>query len=223
MSPPSTESAPMPKYICHKVVSALKIKRVDLAGLNTDRLFPEDPRFAPFEVDSKWVEEKKAVAPGYYVQYEDGYTSWSPAAAFEKGYTLYDPGVHQAQDISLRAANERESRIVALKGERDAFKARAYSLATALTNTTKAMEACIALADSELVRSEPTGFGSTPMATPVERYGYYVPPCGCKGFFHDSSCSDQNPLDPFGSISNPDNRARVLAMAELWAVRRNGV
>ena len=28
----------------------------------------------------------KAGAPGYMVQYEDGYTSWSPAAAFEAAY-----------------------------------------------------------------------------------------------------------------------------------------
>jgi hypothetical protein len=25
---------------------------------------------------------------GYYVLYDDGYESWSPAAAFESGYTL---------------------------------------------------------------------------------------------------------------------------------------
>lgn len=27
---------------------------------------------------------------GYYVQYDDGYESWSPAKAFEEGYTLVE-------------------------------------------------------------------------------------------------------------------------------------
>lgn len=30
----------------------------------------------------------KGKVGGYYVVYEDGYESWSPAEAFEKGYTL---------------------------------------------------------------------------------------------------------------------------------------
>ena len=33
-----------------------------------------------------WQQEKDG-QPGYTVKYEDGYTSWSPAGAFESGYT----------------------------------------------------------------------------------------------------------------------------------------
>jgi len=33
------------------------------------------------------------VVNDYYVQYNDGYQSWSPAKAFEEGYSLIEPGV----------------------------------------------------------------------------------------------------------------------------------
>ena len=35
----------------------------------------------------------KHEAGGYYVRYPDGYESWSPAEAFEEGYTLVDDRV----------------------------------------------------------------------------------------------------------------------------------
>lgn len=47
---------------------------------------PEDP-FPPFQVDHSFMEIHKPVAGGYFVQYADGYTSFSPAQAFEEGYT----------------------------------------------------------------------------------------------------------------------------------------
>ncbi len=40
--------------------------------------------------------------------------------------------------------------------------------------------------------------------------------CGCTGFFHSTACSDQNPLDPFGSILLPEHRERVRTML-MWA------
>jgi hypothetical protein len=33
------------------------------------------------------MEEKHAHVGGYFVVYDDGYTSYSPAAAFESGYS----------------------------------------------------------------------------------------------------------------------------------------
>lgn len=42
-------------------------------------------------VTIKWYQEKAighmGYWPGYYVVYTDGYVSWSPAKAFEEGYT----------------------------------------------------------------------------------------------------------------------------------------
>lgn len=78
----------MPKYKCQKEVWALKIesiKQVDSDG-NLE-ITPADEGFAPFVVDYEYAEKHKPHAGGYYVVYEDGYKSFSPAAAFESGYT----------------------------------------------------------------------------------------------------------------------------------------
>lgn len=76
----------MPKYKCHKEVWALKIKSVDVVD---DRAFLsfEGGQFAPIRVPLKYLEKAPdGVEGGYYVVYQDGYVSWSPAEAFEAGY-----------------------------------------------------------------------------------------------------------------------------------------
>ena len=40
-----------------------------------------------FTPDYNYVKKHNPQAGGYYVVYEDGYKSWSPAEAFESGYT----------------------------------------------------------------------------------------------------------------------------------------
>lgn len=86
----------MPRYRCHKEVHALKIERIQfdadtarVEGRDTDgsaRLFVEPP-YAPIRVDSAYVRKHSPQAGGYYVVYEDGYKSFSPAGPFESGYT----------------------------------------------------------------------------------------------------------------------------------------
>lgn len=49
---------------------------------------PESPRFDPFPVGLSYVRKHNPKVGGYWVQYEDGYESFSPAEAFESGYTL---------------------------------------------------------------------------------------------------------------------------------------
>jgi len=79
----------LPKYKCHKVVQALKISKTVKNPNGSVSLFFEDKRF-----NSKTLEgsesDRFSGEPdlGYYVVYEDGYTTWSPTEAFEKGYTL---------------------------------------------------------------------------------------------------------------------------------------
>jgi hypothetical protein len=82
-------SIEMPKYKCHKIVHALKIKHIEfLATPNGDAtITPADEGYAPFSVSAEWVNKHNPEAGGYYVVYEDGYASWSPAKAFENGYT----------------------------------------------------------------------------------------------------------------------------------------
>lgn len=81
----------MPRYISHKVVWALKIARLEerRAGVATGAwtIVPEDEGFAPFDVTAEFAAKHKPERGGYYVVYEDGYASYSPAAAFEAGYT----------------------------------------------------------------------------------------------------------------------------------------
>lgn len=90
-------SVEMPKYKCHKEVWALKIKEIvrdsDKAreeGRETDgsaTITPEESGYAPFKVDAGYMHKHKPEVGGYYVVYADGYQSFSPAAAFEDGYS----------------------------------------------------------------------------------------------------------------------------------------
>lgn len=51
---------------------------------------PEDPAYTPIQFDAKFMAKHNPKAGDYFVQYEDGYTSVSPANAFESGYSLKD-------------------------------------------------------------------------------------------------------------------------------------
>lgn len=87
-------SCEMPRYQCHKQVWALKIKAIEqspveqtaFAGGSWD-ITPEESGYAKFPVPHAYYEKHKPEAGGYYVVYDDGYKSYSPAAAFESGYT----------------------------------------------------------------------------------------------------------------------------------------
>ena len=88
-------SAPLPQYECHKKVWALKIKEIVRDGEGENRetdgsamITPEEEGFVSFKVDHNFMFKHKPEVGGYYVIYEDGYKSFSPAKAFEDGYTL---------------------------------------------------------------------------------------------------------------------------------------
>jgi len=86
----------MPKYQSYKKVWALKIKEIifdsDLkknSNQETDgsaMITPEEEGYAPFKVDDAYVRKHKPEVGGYYVVYNEGYKSWSPAGSFESGY-----------------------------------------------------------------------------------------------------------------------------------------
>ena len=88
----------MPKYQSHKYVWALKIKDIiydaDLAETEdreTDRsaiIYPVEERYASLRVTAEYLEKHNPHVGGYFVLYEDGYKSFSPAKPFESGYTL---------------------------------------------------------------------------------------------------------------------------------------
>lgn len=83
-------SIQMPKYKCHKEVWALKIEQVKADNAGRAYLHFADERYAPIEIANGWLMKHMPVPGGYYVQYQDGYTSYSPAEAFESGYALIE-------------------------------------------------------------------------------------------------------------------------------------
>ena len=99
-----TEAKPekeMPRYKSHKEVWALKIAKIEPACGDRPATIqdnwdggaivtPVEEGYAPFRVDCEYVRKHDPKSGGYHVVYQDGYTSWSPAEAFEGGYTLIE-------------------------------------------------------------------------------------------------------------------------------------
>lgn len=83
----------MPRYQSHKKVWALKIKSIGADPSAPQGSFgsciftPEEDGYAPVKLDAAYVDKHKPEVGGYYVVYPDGYKSFSPAKAFEDGYT----------------------------------------------------------------------------------------------------------------------------------------
>lgn len=75
----------MPKYQCHKKVWALKIKSIERDAVT--KLSFEDEGYAAILVSYDYDQKHQPEAGGYYVVYADGYASYSPAKAFEEGYS----------------------------------------------------------------------------------------------------------------------------------------
>lgn len=77
----------MQKFQCHKIVEAGKILSVlDLPSQPGTRLVLQGEKDTR-AVTPEWVERHKPEVGGYFVRYDDGYESYSPAQAFEQGYT----------------------------------------------------------------------------------------------------------------------------------------
>ena len=95
-----TPQREMPKYQSHKVVWALKIAKIDKdidkakeeeretdgSAVITPESLPDDS-YGAFTVDGQYMHKHNPEVGGYYVVYKDGYKSFSPADAFEEGYT----------------------------------------------------------------------------------------------------------------------------------------
>jgi hypothetical protein len=99
--------AEMPRYKCHKEVWALKILSTSGGPDIPTKLHFEG--FAPISISNAWATQHKPESGGYYVVYEDGYKSYSPAAAFEAGYAQI--GAKQARSEAAIAAVSTAPRI----------------------------------------------------------------------------------------------------------------
>lgn len=80
-------SREMPRYRCHKQVWALKIKSITAGPGSSCIITPDEAGYEPFSVPAEYMVKHAPKAGGYYVVYLGGYRSYSPAAAFEEGYT----------------------------------------------------------------------------------------------------------------------------------------
>ena len=75
----------MPRYKCHKEVWALRIKEVVFEKVWV--MYPADEGFGPIILSQEFVEKHNPQPGGYFVTYNGNYSSYSPAKAFEEGYT----------------------------------------------------------------------------------------------------------------------------------------
>lgn len=82
-APEPKPASEAPRYRSFKVVRALKILHV-----SEIMCWPAEPGFAPIDLEPGWFQKHQPQAGGYYVMYEDGYASYSPAHPFETGYVL---------------------------------------------------------------------------------------------------------------------------------------
>lgn len=81
-----TGSLLLPEWQCHKRVRAAQIIAIsDAVHIEGQRLMFDNG--ASVYADATWAKRHDAKVGGYYIVYEDGYTSYSPQAAFESGYT----------------------------------------------------------------------------------------------------------------------------------------
>lgn len=88
----------LPKYKCHKEVWALQIRDIlydkhvaQVVKRESDggaMITPENDHYAAFKVSREYISKHNPEIGGYYVVYEDGYKSYSPAKAFKESYTL---------------------------------------------------------------------------------------------------------------------------------------
>jgi hypothetical protein len=75
----------MQKFKSHKIVEAARIDSMQVTGRTRTLKLVNAP---PVEVDQTWCAKHQPEVGGYYVVYPDHYTSYSPAKAFEDGYTV---------------------------------------------------------------------------------------------------------------------------------------
>lgn len=82
----------LPAYRSHKVVHAARILAIHWClAPNRGARLDLGPEYEPVDVSGEYVERHHPEIGGYYVRYADAYESFSPAKAFEEGYTRIEP------------------------------------------------------------------------------------------------------------------------------------
>lgn len=84
----------LPRWRCHKVVSAAKILEIERRSGGALLALEGE---AIEGVSSVYMGKHDPQVGGYYVRYDDGYESFSPAEAFEAGYMRVEEGENSAE------------------------------------------------------------------------------------------------------------------------------
>lgn len=81
----------LPRYRCHKKVRAAEIKSVEPGRIDGKgpgaTIYLNLPIRSWVCVGEEFMHKHDPRPGGYFVVYDDGYESFSPAKAFEEGYT----------------------------------------------------------------------------------------------------------------------------------------
>ena len=107
----------MQKYQSHKIVEAARIQGI--ASYHPHGSLPKELLMADSTdvqeigaTDSERIcimaEEKGGLVGGYLVRYADDYVSWSPAEAFEEGYSVVQPSSGKSSIKGYRELSEEE-------------------------------------------------------------------------------------------------------------------
>lgn len=96
----------MQRYQSHKIVEAAKIIETFTSDERLARELTlengESFDLPPADADRFAQMANGPINGGYLVKYEDGYISWSPAAAFEEGYDLVQPSSGKSKIAGYR-------------------------------------------------------------------------------------------------------------------------
>lgn len=128
----STNQLTLPEFDCHKRVRAAKI---------VDVMLVEDPKGASLvldngqatPVDLAWIDKHTPSPGGYFVVYQDGYTSFSPAEAFESGYSPASGDETGGSDEVSPALVKANQRIASLEAALRSSNERSYRPPTGAT------------------------------------------------------------------------------------------
>lgn len=126
----------LPRFRSHKIVRAGLI--VDMTkpeedgtvklSLSIPPVFQKDiqGQISGFEVFvyKEYMEKHKPQKGGYYVMYDDGYESWSPAKAFEEGYKIASVHPDDARRIIEQALEAAENQIKWLQDDNSRMRNR---------------------------------------------------------------------------------------------------
>lgn len=99
----NSQTQQLPLYQCHKKVRAAKISQLEILATGWRHqapdavpehvaalhlVSPSGASLGSIKVSAGFMEKHQPQEGGYYVVYEDGYPSYSPAKPMEEGYSL---------------------------------------------------------------------------------------------------------------------------------------